>query len=69
MTVTNAVLSIENKAADDAEKADCERVRNTAQVAKKFERMEKVEHTAQKKVERVAEYSCRKKVGAGRKSV
>ena len=37
MTVTNAVLSIENKAADDAEKADCERVRNTAQVAKKFE--------------------------------
>ena len=47
MTVTNAVLSIEYKAADDAEKADCERVRNTAQVAKKFERMEKVEHTAQ----------------------
>ena len=37
MTVTNAVLSIENKAADDAEKADCERVRNTAQVAKKFD--------------------------------
>ena len=58
MTVTNAVLSIENKAADDAEKADCERVRNTAQVAKKFERMEKVEHTAQKKVEPGAEYSC-----------